>query len=89
MTSNLGMHPAFNRAKDLARAYEGEVPPPFYWQAPQLPLRYASRHRPGQIETALPYSALPDEFLLVPAISLEQIDELMERRARREEIAGG
>jgi hypothetical protein len=88
MTSNVGTRPASNRVKDLARAYEGEVPPPFYWQIPNVPLRASSRHRPGQIETTLPYSLLPDEFLFVPAISLEQIDELMERRARREEIAG-
>jgi len=89
MTSNLKMYPASKRAQDLARAYEGEVPPPFYWQAGAMPLRYASRHRPGQIETALPYSVLPDDLLFVSTISLDQIDELMERRARREEIAGG
>ncbi len=88
MTSNLGRFPASSRDQDLARAYAGEVPPPFYWQSPVMPPRRVSRHHPGAIEMALPYSAVPDELLRVSAVSLEQLDEVMERRARREEHAG-
>ena len=40
-------------------------------------------------ETALPYAMLPNGFVLAPSISLDEIDDLLERRARREEIAGG
>ena len=87
MTSNLGRYPASSRAQDLASAYEGEVPPPFYWQLTTRPLRRASHHHPGAIEMALPYAALPAEFLLAAVVSIDQLDELMERRARREEFA--
>ena len=42
----------------------------------------------GELEAALPYASLPHEFLLARAVSLEELDELVERQARREELAG-
>jgi hypothetical protein len=88
MMSNLGTRAARDWDRDLANAYDGEVPPPFYWQLPATPPRAHGRRHPGEIATALPYAALPAEFILSPAVSLEQLDELVERRARREELAG-
>jgi hypothetical protein len=35
---------------------------------------------------ALPYSAVPVELLRASAVSIDELDELLERRARREEI---
>ena len=89
MTSNLGTRRSSARPQDLARAYDGEVPVPFYWQAANAPVRRPSRRHAGEIGTELPYAMLPDEVLLAAAVSLDQIDELLERRARREEVAGG
>jgi hypothetical protein len=89
MTSNLGTRRLSDRPQDLARAYDGEVPVPFYWQAATAPLRKPSRPHPGEIGTVLPYAMLPDEMLLATAVSLDQVDEMLERRARREEVAGG
>ena len=89
MMSNLGTRTARDWDRELASAYDGEVPPPFYWQLPAAPPRAHGRRHPGEIPTALPYAALPPEFILSSAVSLEQLDELVERRARREELAGG
>jgi hypothetical protein len=88
MMSNLGIHAARDLERELAQAYEGEVPPPYYWQLPATPPRPHGRRHPGEIRTAFPYAALPVEFVLARAVSLEQLDELVERRARREEFAG-
>jgi hypothetical protein len=88
MMSNLGMHAPRDLQRELARAYDGEVPSPYYWQLPAAPPRSHERRHPGEIRTALPYAALPVEFILARAVSLEQLDELVERRARREEFAG-
>ena len=46
-------------------------------------------HRPGEIDVVLPYAALPPELLLAAAISIDELDDLLERRARREELSGG
>ena len=88
MTSNVGTHAARDLDRELARAYEGEVPPPYYWQVPAAPPRAHGRRHPGEIPTASPYSAIPPVFGLAPAISLEQLDEWLERHARREELTG-
>jgi hypothetical protein len=88
MTSNLGRYATRDLTRELARAYDGEVPPPYYWQLPTTPPRAHTRHHPGEIETALPYASLPPQFLLSRAVSLEELDELIERRALREEVAG-
>ena len=88
MTSNLGMRRSADGVRDLVRAYDGEVPVPFYWQAAPT-LRRPSRHHPGEIETVLPYATLPIGVAFTPSISLDQIEELAERRARREELGGG
>lgn len=88
MMSNLGTHAARDLQRELIRAYDGEVPPPYYWQLPPAPPRPHGRRHPGEIPTVLPYAALPSEFILTAAVSLEELDEIVERRARREELAG-
>ena len=89
MTSNLGTRRSVDGPRDLARAYDGEVPMPFYWQAAPMLRRQPSRRPAGGIETVLPYATFPAGFALAASISLDQLDELVERRARREELAGG
>ena len=88
MTSNVGTHAVRDLDRELARAYDGEVPPPYYWQIPPTPPRAHGRRHPGEIPTTLPYAAIPAEFGLASAVSLEQLDEWLERRARREELTG-
>jgi hypothetical protein len=88
MMSNLGRHAPRNLDEELARAYEGEVPIPYYWQASVEPPRTGARHHPGELEATLPYAVLPAEMLFAPAVSIDELDELVERRARREEHGG-
>ena len=89
MTSSLARHVPRDLDRELARAYDGEVPPPYYfWD-----IGLARRHmpplaRPGEISAVLPYSSLPPEFILASAISIDELDEMIERRARREEHSG-
>ncbi len=86
MMSSLGRHVPRDFEKDLARAYEGEVPPPYYYWDIGLARRHMpALDRPGEIEAVLPYMALPVEFLLAAAISIDELDEMLERQARREE----
>lgn len=76
--------------RDLSLAYDGEIPSPYYfWD-----IGLARRHmpplaRPGEIEAVLPYTSIPAEFVLASAISIDELDEMIERRARREEHSGG
>ena len=89
MMSNPGTHAARDLERELAQAYDGEVPPPYYFQVPSTPPRPHGRRHPGEMATALPYAALPPELgRRTRAVSLEELDELLERRARREELAG-
>jgi len=88
MMSNLGTRAAPDLRRELARAYDGDVPPPYYWQLPASPPPAHGRRHPGEIPTALPYSVLPVELHRLRAISLDEVEELLERRARREELAG-
>ena len=37
MMSNLGTRAAPDLQRELARAYDGDVPPPYYWQLPASP----------------------------------------------------
>lgn len=89
MMSSLARHVPRDLERELVRAYDGEIPPPYYfWD-----IGLARRHmpplaRPGEIEAVLPYSSLPPELLLASAISIDELDELIERRARREEHSG-
>jgi hypothetical protein len=90
MMSSLGRHAARDLERELTLAYDGEIPPPYYfWD-----IGLARRHmpavpRPGEIAAVLPYAALPPEFILAGAISIDELDEVLERRARREELSGG
>jgi hypothetical protein len=89
MMSNLGTRATRDLERELARAYDGEVPAPYYWQIPSTPPRPHGRRHPGEMPTTLPYAALPPELgRRTRAVSLEELDELLERRARREELAG-
>ena len=88
MMSNLGTHAARDLQRELARAYDGDVPQPYYWELPAMPARAHGRRHPGEIPTALPYASLPPEFILASAVSIDELDELIERRARREEFGG-
>jgi len=88
MTSNLGLHAARDLQRELLRAYDGEVPIPYYWQLPSAPPRPHGRRHPGEIGTALPYGTLPAALLHGRAVSLEQVEEMVERLARREELSG-
>ncbi len=88
MMSNLGRHASQDLEQELARAYDGEVPPPFYTQ-PVMRVHYAgARHHGGELGSVLPYSALPMRLVAGPQVSLDQLDEFLERQARREEHAG-
>ncbi|MBP1689882.1 MAG: hypothetical protein H6Q34_455 [Deltaproteobacteria bacterium] len=75
--------------KDLARAYDGEIPLPYhYWDIGLARRHLPALPRPGEIDAVLPYRALPVEFILAAAISIDELDEMLERRARREEHSG-
>ncbi len=90
MMSSLARHVSRDLEKELASAYDGEIPPPYYFWDIGLPRRHLpALRRPGEIEAVLPYSALPLEFVLAAAISIDELDDLLERRARREEQSGG
>lgn len=90
MMSSLGRHAARDLERELTLAYDGEIPPPYhFWD-----IGLARRHmpavpRPGEIAAVLPYAALPHEFVLAGAISIDELDEVLERQARREELSGG
>jgi len=89
MMSSLVRHAARDLEKEMASAYDGDVPPPYYYWDIGLARRYLPPlHRPGEIEAVLPYHALPAEFMLARAISIEELDETLERRARQEELSG-
>jgi len=65
------------------------VPLPYHFWDIGLARRHRPPlHRPGEIEAVLPY-ALPPEFVLAAAVSIDELDEMLERRARREELSGG
>ncbi len=89
MMSSLERHASRDFEKELANAYDGEVPPPYYFWDIGLPRRHMpALHRPGEIEAVLPYTALPAEFVLAAAVSIDELEETLERRARREEHSG-
>jgi len=88
MMSNLGRHASRDLERELARAYDGEVPPPFYAQ-PVMRVHYAgARQHAGELGSVLPYTALPTQLMSTTQVSLDQLEEVLERRARREEHAG-
>jgi hypothetical protein len=90
MMSGLGRHVPRDFERDLARAYDGEIPPPYYYWDIGLARRHMpALDRPGEITAVLPYAALPIEFILAGAVSIDELDEILERRARREEHNGG
>lgn len=90
MMSSLGRHVPRDLDKELASAYDGEIPPPYYFWDIGLARRHMpALRRPGEIDAVLPYRALPPEFVLAPAVSIDELDEMIERRARREELSGG
>ncbi len=90
MMSSLGRHVPRDLDKELASAYDGELPAPYYFWDLGLERRHMpALHRPGEIDAVLPYRALPAEFVLASAISIDELDEMLERRARREELSGG
>ncbi|MCC6849568.1 MAG: hypothetical protein IT294_13785 [Deltaproteobacteria bacterium] len=90
MVSGLGRHVPRDLEKELASAYDGEIPPPYYFWDIGLARRHLpALRRPGEIEVVLPYRALPAEYVLASAISIDELDEMLERRARREELSGG
>jgi hypothetical protein len=87
---SLERHVSRDFEKELASAYDGEVPPPYYFWDIGLPRRHMpAMHRPGEIDAVLPYRALPVEFVLASAVSIDELEEMLERRARREELSGG
>ena len=89
MMSSLSRHASRDLDRELTLAYDGEIPPPYYFWDIGLARRHmpAVPH-PGEIAAVLPY-ALPPEFILAGAVSIDELDELLERRARREELSGG
>ena len=89
MVSSLGRHAPRDFEKDLARAYDGDVPPPYYYWDIGLARRHMpALQRPGEIDAVLPYRALPPGFVSAAAISIDELDEMLERKARREEQSG-
>ena len=90
MVSNLARHAARDFERELSLAYDGEIPPPYYFWDISLARRHMPAvPRPGEIDAVLPYAALPSEFILAGAISIDELDDMLERRARREELSGG
>ena len=88
MMSNLGRHTPLNLERELANAYDGEVPPPFY-SVPVMRVHHPrARHHAGELTSVLPYRAMPTELTYGEHVSLDQLDDLVERRARREEHTG-
>ena len=71
MTSNLGTHAARDLARELARAYDGEVPPPYYWQIPSTPPRAHGRRHPGEMLTALPLAVAAGSVVFVVVLLLD------------------
>jgi hypothetical protein len=73
--------------KDLPRAYEGEVPMPFYRLSVGGLSRRSRRHRSRDDSDAgivvCPY--LPPDLSSRRVISFERLEESLERIARREE----
>ncbi|MEB2284760.1 MAG: hypothetical protein B6D46_13350 [Polyangiaceae bacterium UTPRO1] len=89
MMSSLGRHIPRDLDKELARAYDGEIPPPYYFWDIALARRHMpALYRPGEIDVVLPYRSFPSEFVMAPTISIDALDEMLERRARREELSG-
>ena len=89
MMSSLERHASRDFEKELVSAYDGEIPPPYYFWDIGLARRHMpALHRPGEIDAVLPYAALPPEYVLAAAISIDELDEMLERRARREEHSG-
>ncbi len=90
MMSSLERHVSRDFERELTLAYDGEIPPPYYFWDISLARRHMpSVPRPGEIDAVLPYPALPSEFILAGAISIDELDEILERRARHEEHSGG
>jgi hypothetical protein len=89
MISSLGRRAPRDFEKDLVLAYDGEIPPPYYFWDIGLARRHMPAiERPGEIDAVLPYRALPHEFILAAAISIDELEDMLERRARREEHSG-
>ena len=88
MTSNLGTRAARDLARELTRAYDGAIPPPYYRQIPSTPPGAHGRRHPGEMLTALPYSLLPVQFIRGGDVSLDELEDLVERRAQSEELGG-
>ena len=85
MISNLGRHAPRDLQRELMSAYDGEVPPPYYWQIPSVPPRAHGRRHPGEMPTALPYAALPPELgRNARAISFEETAPSAEERRFRD-----
>ncbi len=87
MMSNVGVY-SFpgDYGKDLRRAYEGEVPAPYY----RLPdkarqRRSRSRYGGGEAVGGMPYPFIPPAFAGYRVVSIEFLEESLERMARREE----
>ena len=90
MMFSVGRHASRDIDKELVSAYDGEIPPPYYFWDIGLARRHMPAiHRPGEIEAVLPYPALPAEVLRATAVSIDELDDIIERRARREELSGG
>jgi len=88
--SNVGVY-SFPRdyRKDLPQAYEGEVPAPYY----RFPLTQNKRSRQSnaggaaRVAAEMPCPFIPPSFADARVVSLERLEESLERMARREEAS--
>jgi len=74
MTSNCSLHPLKPLDPSIDPAYQDGPPP-----------RLHKVHPTGIIEIELPFAILPDRFRRRQTISLESLEEMVERDAEREE----
>lgn len=88
MMSNVGVY-SFPRdyRKDLPQAYEGEVPAPYYRfpVARNRPSRQSDAGGAARAVAKMPYPFIPPPFADARVVSLERLEESLERMARREE----
>jgi len=74
MTSNCSLHPLKPLDPSIDPAYQDGPPP-----------RPHIVHLSGVVEIELPFAVLPDRFRRSGTISLESLEEMVERVAEREE----
>lgn len=86
MIASLGRQIPRDPSGEVARTFDLGVPlADHFWDIGLARRHRPALDRPGEIAAVLPYRTLPVRFLLAAAISIDELDETIEREARREE----